>query len=576
MDRHMRRRGAMALTGTLCAAGLYALSEAFGRDLLSDQVALGSAVFASVFAAALLVMSGPVRFGRATLSALLLGLAVAGLMLLGAQRYATAEDYLSTGLPILSGFALAFLPLPFLIAAAREQGWRDYATLFRESWSLVVRSTAAAIFTGLVWALIGLSHLLFGLVGLDIIETLLSIDPMPWLITGAALGLSLAVVAEMAGILSPTLVLGLLRLLLIPVLLVLAVFLVALPLNGMAGFGGLSAAATLLAMTAAAATLVTTVVDREDDPAVRVNLMHRAAQAMALILPLPAGLAAWAVWLRVQDYGWTPDRLFVALLAGLGLGYGLAYALSVLRGSKWMARIRRTNIAMALVTILLAALWLAVIPAEDISAKDQMARFEAGKTPIDDLDVVALESWGKAGAAAHDRLEEMAKQPGQEALANRLKEAVVTEAPPQAAVLADLTPAMPLQPPGAEATRNLLLTAVPPETMQTWLAACRTTFDQGRAGCVFVVGDFLPRWPGEEGLVLTRDAGGWVDVFGLALGDDGVARFITVASLTGSLPQFATAETLLKQLQDAPPALTPAPINRIDLGGPETGLVLVP
>jgi hypothetical protein len=569
----------LALTGALCSGGLYALAQAVDQGMLEGQIALGSAVFAAVSAGALLVMVGPLHFGRAFLSALLLGLVAAGLMVAGSQRFATPEDYLISGLPILPGIAVAFLPLPFLIAAANAAGWRDYATLFRESWSLVVRALAAVVFTGLVWALIGLSHLLFGLVGLDFIETLLALDPVPYLITGAALGLSLAVVSEMAGLLSPTLVLGLLRLLLLPVLLVLAVFLVALPLNGMAGFGGLSAAATLLAMTAAAATLVTTAVDREDGQAVKGKLMPRATQAMALILPIPAGLAAWAVWLRVTEYGWTPDRLFVAVLAGLGLGYGVTYALSVLSGSLWMARVRTANVVMALLTIMLAGLWLAVFPAEEIAATDQFARFQSGQTAAADLDVAALDGWGLPGAAARAQLEVLAKEPGGEALAARLAEgAADPEAePPQIALsLADLTAAMPLQPPGAEATRDLLLAGVTEDTLQSWLAACRSPFADARPGCVFVVGDFLPRLPGEEGLILTRDAKGWVDIFGLALGDDGQARFVSVGSLTGTLPQYETAETLLKQLQDAPPALTPAPINRIDLGGPETGLVLMP
>ena len=575
MDRQMRRRGTLALTGALCGAGLYGLFEAVSTDLWPERLALGSMVFAAVFAGALMVLVGPLRFGRALLSALLLGLVVAGLVMAGTLRYDLVADYLASGLPILSGFALAFLPLPFLIAAAGESGWRDYATLFRESWSLVVRMTAAVIFTGLVWALIGLSHLLFGLVGLDIIETVLSLAPAPWVVTGAALGLSLAVVAEMAGMLAPTLVLRLLRLLLIPVLLVLAVFLVALPLNGMAGFGGLSAAATLLAMTAAAATLVTTAVDREDGQAVTGKVMHRATQAMALILPLPAALAVWALWLRVTEYGWTPDRLFVAVLAGLGLAYGLAYAGAVLLGSHWMARIRKVNVGMALLTVLLAGLWQAVIPSETIAAQDQLARYEAGLTAIEDLDIAAMDGWGKAGADARARLEALAKEPAHAGLADRLAGQVA--APPEPApAMADLIAAMPLQPPGAAATRDLLLTGIAEESLQRWLSACRTPFDEGRPGCVFVVGDFLPRWPGEEGLILTRDKDGWVDLAGLALGEDGAGRFVTVGSLTGTLPQLDRAEALLKQLQDAPPALTPAPVNRIDLGGPETGLVLLP
>lgn len=574
IDRHMRQRGVMTLTGALCAAGLYALFVTLGNSVLSERQALMVAVFAAVFAGAQLILVGPLRFGRAFLSALLLGLVVAGLALAGSTRFATVEDYLSSGLPLLAGFAVAFLPLPFLIAAAGETGWRDYPALFRESWSLVVRATAAAIFTALVWGMIGLAHLLFGLVGLDVIETLISIDPMPWVISGAALGLSLAVVTEMAEMLSPTLVLRLLRLLVPPVLIVLVVFLVALPLNGMAGFGGLSAAGTLLAMTAAAATLVTTAVDRDEAQAVSGALMHRATQAMALILPVPAALAAWALWLRVTAYGWTPERMFVALLVLLGLGYGLTYALAVLRRSQWMARIRRANVAMALLTIALAALWLAAIPAERLSARDQIARFEAGKTALADLDLAALDRWGAAGAEARARLQALADA-GNTDLARRLAGEAEDPAP-DTSLRADLTAAMPLQPAGAEATRDLLLNGLPEDTLRSWLAACTTRFDAGRAGCVFVVGDFLPRWPGEEGLVLTRSDGGWVDITGLALGDDGLARFMTVGSMTGSLPQLAEAEALLKALQDAPPALTPAPVNRIDLGGPETGLVMMP
>ena len=70
--------------------------------------------------------------------------------------------------------------------------------------------------------------------------------------------LALAVVTELSDYVSPFLILRLLRLMLPPVLLVLAVFLLALPLRGLSGlFGGLSAAATLLAMVAAGATATT-------------------------------------------------------------------------------------------------------------------------------------------------------------------------------------------------------------------------------------------------------------------------------------------------------------------------------
>jgi hypothetical protein len=577
MQAQMRQRGMMGLAGALCGMGLYGLSVVLESAALPEMVALVLSVAAAVFAAGFLAMVGPLSMARAALSALGLGVVVAGLLLVGALRFGGVEDYLSSVHPILAAVALTILPLPFLMAGGAGAGWRHYPALFGESWAMVVRALAALVFTATVWAMIGLSDLLLGLAGLRLIGPLLDIGPVPWVITGAALGLSLAVVTELSGVLSPVLVLRLLRLLILPVLAVLVLFLIALPVNGLAGFGGLSAAATLLAITAACATLVTTAVERDGTDAVQGALMSRAAQALALLLPLPPLLALYALWLRIDDRGLTPERLLALTLALIGLGYGLAYAGSVLRGSRWMERIRRANVTMALVTLGLAALWLAVFPAEAISARDQVARLTSGRTAPADLDLAAFDRWGRAGAAARAEVEALAKTPGQEALAAVLAgETVPTPDPEVDALRADLVAAMPLQPPGAEATRDLLLPAVDPATLADWLAACRESFDEGRPGCVFVVGDFLPRWPGEEALVVTRSGSGWVDMTGLALGDDGAPRYMTVASLTGLLPDTTERPDLLKRLQDAPPALTPAPVNRIDMGGPETGIVLLP
>ena len=102
-------------------------------------------------------------------------------------------------------------------------------------------------------------------------------------------------------------------------------------------------------------------------------VLQRAAQATALILPVMAGLAAYAVWLRVGQHGWTPERLFVALACGLALVYGLVYALAVLRGVGWMGRIRQAQHRSGAAVILLAGLWLTpVLNAERISARNQL------------------------------------------------------------------------------------------------------------------------------------------------------------------------------------------------------------
>ncbi|MEY8837405.1 DUF4153 domain-containing protein, partial [Cribrihabitans sp. XS_ASV171] len=102
------------------------------------------------------------------------------------------------------------------------------------------------------------------LVEIDLLEKLFRTDWLAFALSGAVLGLALAVLHELRDRLSPFLVLRLTRLL-VPVLLaVVAVFLVALPLRGLSRlFGEFSSAGTLMSVTIAAITLISTALDRD-------------------------------------------------------------------------------------------------------------------------------------------------------------------------------------------------------------------------------------------------------------------------------------------------------------------------
>lgn len=568
MAKIMQQRVAMALIGALAAASLYFLGKIIDQNLLAERSALALVAFTATFFTALLSTAGPLSLARAALGAAGLGVAVSALVSLAGLRYVTLGDMTNqpaTGVMIV---VLALLPMPFLIAAA-GQGWRHYPTLFTQAWSIFVRTSLAWVFVGLVWGVILLSTTLFGLVGLTLIDDLLNIPIMPWLITGLTLGLALAVVTELSDYVSPFLILRLLRLMLPPVLLVLAVFLLALPLRGLSGlFGGLSAAATLLAMVAAGATLVTSAVDQGDAEATQPALMRRATQALSLILPLPAGLAAWAIWLRVDQYGWTPSRIFAALVALIALGYGLSYALAVLRGAGWMGRIRRANVGMALGLIGLAALWLTpALNADRISAQSQYARFiSSGDAAV--LDLWQLRQWGKAGADVIATLEKTATEPGQEALAAKLAESDVAAdqpSPDAAALRATLTAGMPVQPASATATRDAILGLADPSDLAYWADRCADPLPQGGPGCVLVVADFLIGLAGEEALLILRQSDGYISYDGLVL-DAGLLQRRSVIAPFGALPDYASGAAMIRTLQKAPPSLEPAPYNQIRSG----------
>lgn len=580
MDGQIRQRAIMAAMGAGAGGALWLLTDLLDAGWLDGRGALFVTSTTMVFLGCLLALTGPLRPLRAAASALPVALVTGGLMVLASRRYDMVDDFMVT-LPWLAFAAVVFLPLPFLIAADRPEGWRHYPTLFVESWSLVVRSAAAWVFTGVFWGVLWLSDALLGLVGLPLVDAITSVAVLPWLITGTVLGVALAVVSEMSDVISPHLVLRLLRLLLLPVLAVLGVFVLALPIRGMDGLlGGVSVALTLLAMAGAAATLVTTAIDCNDSAAAHGRLMRGATQALAVILPVPAFLGGYAVWLRVDQYGWTPDRLFAAIVAVIGLGYGLSYAGSVLARKHWMARIRLANVAMALVLLAMAALRLTpVLDGERISARSQLARFEAGQTSVADLDLVALSLWGVAGDAARARLEAIAGETGNAELLARLAEDPAMPKPSGArdrkAILAELAEEMPVQPAGATATRDMLIEAVPDDELRTWLDMCRATMAGGRPGCVFLVADLWPGEPGEEAIAFLRDPAGFVRTEGLGM-VNGVAGRHSVWSLDGAMPDLAEGEALIRTLQDAPAPVSAAPLNRIGSGPAGTGLLLMP
>ena len=586
MNSQMTQR--IVLTGTGAAAGLalFALSQMAEAGVLSGRPLLGVSAFAACFFAALLGMAGPLSVRRALLGALGIATVVSVLLSVAALGFGSAQDVLDSPHAVLGAVILTLVPMPFWIAH-QGAGWRDYPTLFGESWAIVVRAVAGWAFVGLVWAVIFLSDALLKVVGIDLIDRVVDMGPARWLITGAVLGLGLAVVQELSDYVSPYLMLRLLRLLLPVVFVVSVVFLLALPLRGEAAlFGMWSFALTLLTMAGAVATLVTTAVDQDDSQATQSPLLMHLARAMALMLPLMAGLGAWAVWVRVAQYGWTPGRVFAAEVAALGVGYGVLYALAVLRGAGWMARVRQANVAMALALMAVAALAMTpILSAERLSANSVMARLEDGRMPVADLDASLLLRWGKAGAAAMATLDARAQEPGQGELARRLALARSGASPTsedRASLLADLAALLPLQPQSATATRDMYLDTMDSYRLIALRDACRRPMPGGGAGCVMVVADLHPNSPGEEAIVIEYTSSGFVQFSGFFLHFNGFSNDMNqgpmmreVQPVNGVLPQYEEGAALIRAWQTAPPPAMPVPMNQLNMpdGG---GLVILP
>ena len=396
-------RWVLSAIGALAGLGFYLLAEFHAE--LGEMVAIGAGAFLFSFSYLIMVCQGPLRLGASALYAGVSALIAAGLLMLGAARFDPPSKFGDSALlPVF--VVMVLLWAPYVIAHARGRmgqgaGLTDYAQLFNESWAIVVRVVSALVFLGLFWVLLMLSNALLELVGLTIIEDILEFDAVPFVLSGGVFGLALGVIYEMRGFVTPYLPLRLLRLLILPVLVVVAIFVLALPLTGMEGLvRGLSVTGTLLAIGAVIATLVTTAADVDASEEIHGDLSRRAAQILAVLLLPVAALALYGIAQRVMQYGWTPERIAAAVASVIALGYGGFYAVSALRGGDWMARVRWANARLALVFLAVCALWLSpVLNAQRISAKDQFARYMSGDLEAANLPLHQLKyQWGIAGS----------------------------------------------------------------------------------------------------------------------------------------------------------------------------------
>ncbi len=494
-------------------------------DILPDisdnaRLALALTGFAGSFFAISLVTVGPLLLRAALTGALAVALPAAGLLFWASFRHDGVGDFLRTGHVVVAFLALVALPVPFLIAGLRPgEGWLSSRALFLHGLRTLMRLLVALVFSGLFWLVVLLSDAVLKVVGIGAIGWLLGLDPVPWLICGAVLGLGLALGHEMRHRLSPELFLRLFRLLLPPVLAVSAVFLLAVPLRGLSNlFGALSPALLLMSLAGLAVALIAAVLGASDLETAGSRTLLTSARLMALVSPFLGALAVVAVGQRVGQYGWSPVRLTAAVLAGLVLAWGLAQALAAPRAD-WKARIRRANATLTLAGIALAALWLTpLLDAERIAARSQLARFESGRTAPEALDLWTLaHDWGRAGEAAlarlsdpaHPRAEELAGPLARLAAArNRWEWLRGEETATSAARLLEMVPVFP---PGASLPEVLLADRF----VRTQIAeACARSTPAGNSGCLAWIGDFSASRRGQEVLLLFLDHGGDLGIRG--------------------------------------------------------------
>jgi hypothetical protein len=287
----------------------------------------------------------------------------------------------------------------------------SYDRLHFYSWSDTVIGFSALAFTGLSWLLIWLIALLFELIGLSFVMDLLDSAFFGWAFSGAAFGAALGILRENDRILGllQNVVLIVLSILTPFLAFALGLFLVSLIFTGLDGLWSSTKSATpILISCAVGAVILANAVIRNNEGEASQSIILRIAAIILGVAVLPlAIIAVISTGLRIGQYGLTPERLWGLLVVAIGVAYGLAYWVSVIRAGMvrnvfgWAGFVRSANTKLA-IGLCLVALFLS-LPLLDfgaISARDQLSRLDLGKVSEAEFDYYALANdFGPTGRA---------------------------------------------------------------------------------------------------------------------------------------------------------------------------------
>ncbi len=384
------------------------------RDNIEYPLRIAAVTFFFFGSIALAYALEPLRWKWTLLYALISATVIAAIAYL---TYNLNRNFLIENIPFWAGLLSLAISVP-LFQNIRDNGaWKfDYNLLHAHAWTNVVIYFSAAAFTLLSWLLLWALSALFQLIGIDFIRALLDEAWFIWMFLGATYGAAVGILRDNDKILGTLqkVVLIILSILAPPFALALAIFLIALLVNGFDTLWDAtdSASALLLLCAAWSVILCNAVIRNDDDNISPSKTLHFSAQLLGVVILPIAVIASVSAGLRIEQYGLTPERIWGFLIIIIACAYGTAYLFNIIRYRlSWQNSIRESNIKLA-IGLCGVALFLAlpILNFNSISAANQISRYDRGITDDESFDYAALAF--DFGLSGREALREKAAEEG--------------------------------------------------------------------------------------------------------------------------------------------------------------------
>ncbi len=265
-----------------------------------------------------------------------------------------------------------------------------YRTLFRNSWrNFLVVGLSAALMWG-VGVILFLWGALFSAIGVEYFTALFSQDWFLFPVLAVAFGLGVLIFRHLATVIDSitSLLEGLIRLLFPLIVTVAVIFLAALPFTGLQPLWETGNGTALLMWMNAFALFFANAVYQPGRNPPYPTVVHRLLYGGTCLLPIISALAAYGLYLRITQYGWTVERCWALVVCILLALFSTGYAAGILRRrDDWPESLGRVNVIMGRVIIALTLLVnTPLLDFRSISLASQFARVERGEIEIHDFD----------------------------------------------------------------------------------------------------------------------------------------------------------------------------------------------
>ena len=315
------------------------------------------------------------------------------------------------GLVFQFGFCMVmawFIAVTFIEHFCQYGRWSNhYESLYDYSWRNAVKLITSGIFTGLFWAALLLLAGLFKVLGITFFKTIIEDVYFIYPATAVAFGLGISLYNAKQDALSEfkRAILQVLGWLLPLVSLILLAFMITLPFKGLASLWGTGYATSLMLSLLALMVFLLNTAFQDGKQTQYPAWLLKLSNLAVLTMPIYAMLCIYALYLRVNQYGWTDDRVWAASITLIMAIYSVGYAFAAFQSfnqNTWIQAIKPVNVIAAVCLMaFIGLLYSPILSPMRIGVQSQLARLHNGTIAASQFDYEYLRfSGGKYGEAA--------------------------------------------------------------------------------------------------------------------------------------------------------------------------------